>query len=300
MGDGDEVRPNDIVRRGWKEYANLRRRVTRSGSQENAIAHFDGAVRSDLESWNRTTAERHLEYRAAQTMPFGSVAVICVTNRPQYVDNVVQNVMRQRSLPEHVAVVVNLDEPDADLPAVDARLDEIRRAGIDVVLSWRPAAKSLGFCLNVTMAATDARFIAKFDDDDRYGPHYLADALRAHSYAGAGIVGKHSTYVRLDETDETLLRFPGHEFTYTSTLAGPSLVIDRERVGGLWFRDISLGEDRAIIGDCNRRGIPTFAADRFNFLYRRSAGSAWSQTRDELMQKSLLIGTGLDLDGIDR
>lgn len=261
---------------------------------------FDGATRTDIEEWNRITADRHAEYRAAQTMPLGSVAVICVTNRPRFIDNIVENIMRQISLPEHVAVVINLDEADADLPAVDARLDEIRGAGIDVLLSWRPAATSLGFCLNAAMAATDARFVAKFDDDDRYGPHYLGDALRAHGYAGAGIVGKHSIYARIEETDETILRFPGREFIYTATLAGPSLVIDRERVGGLWFRDISLGEDRAIITDCNKRGIATFAADRFNFVYCRTSGSAWGQTREEFVQRSIPVGAGWDLEAIDR
>ena len=294
------MRANDVIRRGWKEYADLRRRISRGGSDESALHHFDGASRTDTEEWNQVTADRHGQYRAAQAMPFGSVAVVCVSNRPQYIGNIVDNVMRQTSLPEHVAVVVNLDEADADLAAVDARLDEVRRAGIDVVLSWRPAAKSLGFCLNVTMAATDARFVAKFDDDDRYGPHFLADSLRAHSYAGAGIVGKHTTYARLEDTDDTILRFPGNEFIYTATLAGPTLVIDRERAGGLWFRDISLGEDRAIITDCNKRGIPTFAADRFNFVYRRTAGSAWDQTREEFVHGSILIGNGLDLDDIDR
>lgn len=293
------MRAGDVARRGWREYADVRRRIARVGSEDAATAFFADTSRSGVAEWNRVTAERHGEYRAAQAMPFGSVAVICVTNRPHFIGNVVDNVMRQSSLPEHVAVVVNLDEPDADLPAVDARLDEIRRAGIDVVLSWRPAVKSLGFCLNVTMAATDARFVAKFDDDDRYGPHYLADSLRAHGYAGAGIVGKHTTYVRLEETDETILRFPGHEFTYTSTLAGPSLVIDRQRARGLWFRDISLGEDRALVTDCNRRGIATFAADRFNLVYRRTPGSAWNQSRDELVRKSIPVGSGLPLDEID-
>lgn len=264
------------------------------------MRHFDGVQRRDIDEWNRITADRHAEYRAAQTMPVGSVAVMCVTNRPTFIGNIVDNVMRQTSLPEHVAVVVNLDEEDADLPAVDAHLDTIRSAGIDVVLSWRPAAKSLGFCLNVTMAATDARFVAKFDDDDRYGPNYLADALRAHSYAGAGIVGKHTTYARIEDSDDTILRFPAHEFIYTATLAGPSLVIDRERAGGLWFRDISLGEDRAIITDCNKRGIATFAADRFNLLYRRTSGSAWGQTSEEFALRSISLGSGFNLSEIDR
>lgn len=293
------MKTSDVTRRAWKEYADLRRRLGRGGMPDDVLAHFGAAKRSNIEAWNRVTAEQHNEYRRAQSMPMGTVAVICVTNRPGFIGNVVDNVMRQTSMPEHVAVVVNLDESDADLPAVDARLDEIRAAGIDVVLSWRGAAKSLGFCLNLTMAATDARFVAKFDDDDRYGPHYLADALRAHSYAGAGIVGKHTVYARLDESDETIMRFPGHEFTYTSTLAGPTLVIDRQRTGGLWFRDVSVGEDRGIVTDCNRRGIPTFAADRFNFLYRRTPNSAWAQSRDDFVRKSLPLGSALPLDQID-
>lgn len=294
------MKVNDLVRRGWKEYAELRRRITRAGSDDAALQHFADVRRGDSEQWNQVTAERHEEYRALQTMPFGAVAVICVTNRPQFIGNIVDNVMRQASLPEHVAVVVNLDEADADLPAVDARLEEIRRAGIDVVLSWRPAAKSLGFCLNVTMAATDARFIAKFDDDDHYGPHYLADSLRAHSYAGAGIIGKHTTYARLEETDENVLRFPAKEFIYTATLAGPTLVIDRERAGGLWFRDISLGEDRAIITDCNRRGIATFAADRFNFIQLRSSHNTWQPARDAFMVGAVHVDHNAAEHRIDR
>ncbi len=291
---------NEIVRGVWARYAGMRRRLARSGSEQGALDHFTGVDRSDIERWNEVTAQRHSEYRAAQSMPFGSVAMICVTNRPRFIGNIVDNVMRQASLPEHVAVVVNLDEADADLPAVDARLDEIRHAGIDVVLSWRPASKSLGFCLNVTMAATDARFVAKIDDDDRYGPHYLADALRAHSYAGAGIVGKHSSYVLLQAPDETVLQSPGKEFDYSPKLEASTLVIDRERIGGLWFRDVSAGAGSAIVTDCNRRGVAAFAADRFNFLARDTDGPLRQRFDREPHGTQMLVGPGVRLDEIDR
>ena len=294
------MNPHNMMRDVWSRYAGLRRRLGRAGSELDALAHFSGADRSDLEQWIRETAERHGEYRAAQSMPIGSVAVICVTNRPQFIGNIVDNVMRQTSLPEHVAVVVNLDESDADLPAVDARLDEIRRAGIDVVLSWRPAAKSLGFCLNVTMAATDARFIAKFDDDDRYGPHYLSDALRAHDYAGAGIIGKASHYALRGNPTETVLQQPGAEFSYTARLAESALVIDRARAGGLWFRDVSTGEGDAIITDCNRRGIATFAADRFNYVRRDVARDVDDGRSKGSASSTILIGAGVCLDAVDR
>lgn len=285
-----------VVRRGWKEYADVRRRVASAGSAEPALTHFD-ADRSDVEAWNRVTAERHGDYRAAQSLPYGTLAVVCVTNRPERMGDVVANVMRQTSRPEILAVVVNRDEPE--MSAVEEHLTEVRDAGIDVQLSTRPSATSLGFCLNVAMAATDARFIAKFDDDDRYGPNYLSDALRAHSYAGAGIVGKHTWYAHLEETDETVLRFPGHDFIYTSTLAGATLVIDRKLAGGLWFRNVSVGEDRGLITDCNRRGISTFAADRFNFVVGRSAANSWQMSHEQFVEKSVVLGPGRLLDEID-
>jgi hypothetical protein len=149
------------------------------------------------------------------------------------------------------------------------------------------------------MDATTARFIAKFDDDDHYGPGYLADALRAHSFAGAGVVGKHTYYAHLATTDETVLRFPTHEFRYSSTLAGGTLVIDRSRTGGLRFPDISLGEDRAFLKACHRRGVSTFSADRFNFVQRRADDNTWAVSRQDFLIGTVPVGPGLPLDAID-
>ena len=56
----------------------------------------------------------------------------------------------------------------------------------------------MGECLNVGLASTDARFIAKFDDDDHYGDHYLHDALLVHRYVDAAIVGKKTFFAYLD------------------------------------------------------------------------------------------------------
>ena len=61
------------------------------------------------------------------------------------------------------------------------------------------------------------------------------------------VVGKHTYYAGFHANDQTVLRFPGHEFSYSATLAGGTLVIDRGIVGGLQFQDISLGEDRAFL-----------------------------------------------------
>jgi len=118
-------------------------------------------------------------------------------------------------------------------------------------------------------------------------------------YAGAGVVGKHTYYAHLVAADRTVLRFPAHEFTYTSTLAGGTLVIDRERTGDLEFNDISLGEDRDFIAACHRRGISTFSADRFNFVQTRSDDNTWSISQDAFLRKTLDVASGVPLDKID-
>jgi len=152
-----------------------------------------------------------------------------------------------------------------------------------------PPAMSLGSALNLGLDATAERFVAKFDDDDFYGHGYLLDGLRAHGYAGAGVVGKHSYYTDLLSTGEQYLRFPGNEFSYSGTLAGGTLIVDRERVGGLRFDDVSLGEDRAFLAACHRRGVSTFSADRFGFVQRRNTDNTWSVDQLKFLASCELI-----------
>ena len=135
-------------------------------------------------------------------------------------------------------LVTNSDRySDVDVEASVERSSQ----GCRATVLRRPRERSLGACLNDGMDATDARFVAKFDDDDLYGPQYLADALRAFTYSGAGVVGKHTYYAYLAGSDRTVLRFPAREFSYSSTLAGGTLVIDRDRTGSLRFPDVSIG-----------------------------------------------------------
>lgn len=258
------------VRRVWRQYADIRRRTRRSGSAASSLASFGNADRRNVRNWMDATADGHDRYRAQHPVPSARVAIVCVSRRPHLLGQVVQNVAAQSHRDLDFVFVANAPEFDAE--HVRRSLDHI--AGVQIQV---PAAgTSLGTALNEAMEATDARFVAKFDDDDLYGPNYIADALRAHAVAGAGIVGKHSYYAHLAESDRTVLRFPGHEFSYGSTLAGGTLVIDRDVVGDQQFPDVSIGEDRAFLARCHRRGISTYSADRFNFVQIRSADNTWT------------------------
>jgi hypothetical protein len=254
----------------WRLSADLRRVVTRGGSSRSAVASLGAPPRSDLDAWTQVTESRHDDYRRAHPIPDGRVAVVCVSMRPHLLDSVVANIARQ----DHVRIqpVFVASAPSFDMDAVEAAFDRFDGA----VVMRPPDRTSLGSALNRAMEVTDAPFVAKFDDDDLYGSNYLADSLRAHDYAGAGVVGKHTYYARVAATGGTHLRFPGNEFRYSGTLAGGTLVLDRNRIGEQQFADISLGEDRAFLATCHRRGFSTFSADRFNFVQMRTGSNTWT------------------------
>ena len=272
-------------RRVWRGAASVRRVVTRQGSARPALRAFGNPRRVDADHWMGQTSAAHADYRSRFPPASGRVAVVCVSQRPGLVDDVVANIGRQVGIVEGRLDIIYLATFDEDLGPAKRAFAKWPFAIVE-----QPGTPiSLGSALNLAMAKTDARFVAKFDDDDLYGPNYLADSLRAHHYSGAGVVGKHTYYARFAGSWNSVLRFPGNEFRYTSTLAGGTLVIDRAKVGEQQFDDISLGEDQAFIAACHRRGISTFSADRFNFIQIRSGSNTWRISEHDFLHQTLRV-----------
>ena len=287
-------RLQDLIRRGWRARADAERRFRRSGSAAEALRVLGDPKRSDLSSWLETTSTEFDRYRSSCAPVSGRAAVICVSQRPSLIEAVVANVARQTDVDiEFVFVMNHVGFEDIDVQRHLARLPTVTTIEMS-------ATATLGACLNAGLAATGERFAAKFDDDDWYGSRYLVDALRAHGYAGAGVVGKHTYYADVGKTADRYLRFPGHEFSYSSTLAGGTLVIDRERVGGLLFDDVSIGEDRSFIQSCHRRGVSTFSADRFGFVQRRSGDNTWNISNDDFLSGCIAVDVASGRHDVDR
>ena len=267
-----------IVGRAWRAWADIRRSALRAGSATSALGSLGTPSRRDLVEWNGRTSREHQRYRREHPPVSRRIAVVCVSMRPHLVDDVVANVERQ--LPGlELDIVFVANHPGFAAVDVERRFE--RMGGVTVIAT--DPGTSLGRALNLGFDATAERFVAKLDDDDFYGHGYLLDSLRAHGYAGAGVVGKHTYYADVGPTGERYLRFPGHEFVYSGTLAGGTLVFDRERVGGLRFDDVSLGEDRAFLAACHRHGVSTFSADRFGFVQRRGTDNTWSVSETDFL-----------------
>lgn len=220
-----------------------------------------------------------------------SVTVVCVTNRPQNLDTVLDHFRSQTWEHKRLMVVTNSEEFDRKL--VDERVADT--TGGEVVHTRSDL--SLGACLNLALERASSRYVAKIDDDDVYGPSFLEDLMLAHRYADAGVVGKHSYHAYLADPGETILRFPDGDFCYTPYLAGGTLVIDRDRTGAVRFPHVSIGEDLGFIVSCLRRGISTFSADRYNYVQVRSAENTWTATEGTYLKSFERVGDGMATDG---
>lgn len=279
----------------WRVGADLRRIASRAGSARSALESVGTPNRSNRSAWIAATDLHHERYRETHDVPDASVALVCVSNRPEFVERAAVNMRAQRGLSGPVDLVFVANGAGFDSGRIRRAFENDGRLRVVEFGDER----SLGDALNEGLGRTDARFVAKFDDDDHYGANYLADSLRAFASSGAGVVGKHSYYARLDLTGETVLRFPYHEFSYTATLAGGTLVIDRDVVGDQRFDDVSIGEDRAFLTGCHRRGISTFSADRFNFTQVRGTHNTWQMDRLDFLVDTIPVPAD-EVGSIDR
>lgn len=225
---------------------------------------------------------------AAQGPPDRSVSVIVPTNRPHELDNIIANVARQAEN-EHgrVQLVLVLHGLDVDQAELHARLEEAGVRHREIVRA--DPSLTLGACMNLGLDAADGRFVAKVDDDNHYGRHYLTDLLDAFDYSGAGIVGKWAHYIWLRSSGAVLLRNRFAEYRHDRLVQGGAMVLDREVVRELRFGDLPRAVDTDILGRAREAGVPVFSADRFNFVSIRGAdprAHTWPISDTALMNRA--------------
>lgn len=211
-----------------------------------------------------------------------TVSVLLATNRPQRIDHAIAQVARQAWRPLQLVVVLHGLQLE---PAAVA--ERVRRAGIDdVVVLCAEESLSLGACLNLALDAADGEVLAKMDDDDFYGEHYLADLVNAFQFADAPIVGKCAHFSHVATSGATMLRFPKLEHTYVEHVKGATMVAKADVLRELRWDDVRYGEDNALFARVRAEGIKVYSADRFSFVAVRHAGEhghTWAVSEGRLM-----------------
>jgi hypothetical protein len=266
------------------EAENLLRAIVRSPELRDRMVHL--AQRS---IWSAHTYGHRVDdvldavgLQAPRARSRPSVSVLVSSNRPGQLDDVLRTVAAQAGVrPELVLLGHGWEVDERD---VRRRAREVGLEHVDVLSA--DAAVPLGECLNRLVAAAGGDVVAKMDDDDLYGPHYLSDQLYALDYSGADVVGKQAHYVRLETPDVTLLRFGEREHRLTDFVMGPTLVTRRGTALDVPFPPVGRGEDTGFLRAVVDGGGSVYSADRFNFVQVRRSGQGahtWAVTESELM-----------------
>ena len=130
---------------------------------------------------------------------------------------------------------------------------------------------TLGACMNLGVEAATGDLVAKVDDDNFYGTHYLTDLVRALDYSGADVVGKWAHLVHLESSGATLLRFEKAEHRFVEQVQGGTLLMRRTVAERIRFEDLPRRVDTTFLAKVRAAGLTVYAADRFNFVSVRRA-----------------------------
>lgn len=223
--------------------------------------------------------------------PGRSVSAVVPTNRAHEIDNIFQNIARQRYQRdigvELVLVLHGLDLSHAELRS------RARDAGVaEITLVVADQSMTLGTCMNLGVEAAGGDYIAKMDDDNFYGRHYLTDLVSAFGYTDAGIVGKWAHYVWLRSTGAVLLRCPYAEHRPERLVQGGSILMKGDVARELRFSDIPRAVDTDLLDRALEAGVMTYSADRFNFVSIRNgdrAAHTWTIADAALMNRAASV-----------
>lgn len=246
----------------------------------------------------RRAARREAERRGVLTAWRPSVSVVLATNRPDDLDHALRCLQRQSIAPAEVLVGFHGSGWTAD---DERRVHDVLECATEVVRC--DATMNLGQVLNELSSRAACELLTKWDDDDWYGPHHLEDLVDALGYSGADLVGKAAEFVRLETTDLTIRRFVHGAETYSTTLAGGTLICRRatlESVGG-WAR-VPRHVDRKLIDAITGSGGTIYRTHGFEYLLRRRAGQhTWSADDGYFLRQASDVRAGLDVafSGVD-
>jgi hypothetical protein len=205
-----------------------------------------------------------------------SVSVVVATKRPEMLAFALRQVRKQRGVGLQLVLAPHGFTPDADV---------LRELGPEHVVV-RPNDESVlfGDVLADAVAAADGDLVLKMDDDDWYGPEFVADLLLARAYSGAEMVGTPAEMHYLVERDVTVRR--GHRSElYAPFVAGGTMLVERgllREVGS--FRSVRRFVDAQLIAAIQRAGAATYRTHGLGYLLRRNAsGHTWQVDDDYLL-----------------
>lgn len=226
------------------------------------------------------------------------VTIAAVTNRPEFIDRLAQNIRQQSH--ERLELVFVLENYSKDqIHELEEKLKLDGRSYNDIKIIVDESDSTLGARLNKVIEVSKGDYLVKMDDDDFYFPNYIQDMLIPFSYGDYGIVGKKEIFIYLEEQDKTIIRYKNERHKETDFVAGATLVISRKALDQIQFGNKNKGEDSSLLEQAKEKGIKVYSADPFNFIVWRGKNKeqhTWQVTDDFFLKNAEIISKGQGVD----
>ena len=195
------------------------------------------------------------------------VSVIATTNRPERLENIINNFVCQNH--DNKELIITLNSKKFDRTKVEEALNKHKLENVKVFDI--PENITLGGCINHVINYIDCDYWAKFDDDDIYGKNYLKDSIIPFTFTEASVVGKKTYVCKIHQKNQLYLRNKGFVHNYTNRVCGGTFVVDMKIMNKISFNDsVKKGGDTVFLDNVNLAGLKIYSADYFNFIQVRS------------------------------
>ena len=220
-----------------------------------------------------------------------TISVICSSNRPNNIEHLLSQYSRQINVNRELILITHgyeLDDSERE-----RLLKAYKIAANEAIIDSVPQNETLGACLNKAVSYARGQYIAKFDDDDIYLPHYLEDMRNTAIFSGADLIGKQACYAYIEQYDALVLRNPESEHLWGNFVAGPTLFGPLATFKKTPFQPRNTGEDTTFINTVKRRGGSIYCSDRFNFIQVRGSDHTWRISDEDFIAQGQVRTFGL-------
>ncbi|MBO0961927.1 glycosyltransferase family 2 protein [Neobacillus sp. MM2021_6] len=213
------------------------------------------------------------------------VSIITCTIREESIDNVFRNYQQQTWPDKELIIILNRDSMD-----IDQWIKKAKNYSNVRVFQLHEKA-TLGDCLNFGVMNAGYDIIAKFDDDDYYGPEYIASSIEAFTNKQVSIVGKSSYYIYF-KNKKALIHVNGTENSMTDTVAGATLLFRKDIFHYVRFEKVNRAEDYWFIDQSKKAGFHVYSTDPRHFAVIRNDSDkhTWKISDEDLMGWGDLVG----------
>ncbi|WP_413305456.1 glycosyltransferase [Bacillus sp. 1P10SD] len=212
------------------------------------------------------------------------VSIITCTIREEFMDNVFTNYQQQTWKDKELIIILNRDSMDMD-KWIQKAMDY---PNVRVYQLHEKA--TLGDCLNYGVLLANYDIIAKFDDDDYYGPDYITNSMPAFEDRNVSIVGKSACFIYF-KNRKALIHVNGNENTLTDSVAGATLMFRKEIFYYIRFEKVNRAEDYFFIDESKKKGFTIYSTDRYDFaaIRHNAENHTWKISDEDLMSWGDLI-----------